>query len=240
MNRLPIGTFVNMTTVVLGSLLGLALQKVFPPNLEAIIFQAIGLGTIVIGISMSLKIPPGYLLTFIFCLILGGITGELIGLQNGLFQLGDLVKAGLGIEDSQFTTGLITAFLLFCIGSVTIVGAIEEGIQGKRELLYIKSTLDGITSVAFAATYGIGVLFSIFPMLIFQGGITILAGSAERFFTQTRIDFVSAVGGVLIIGVGINMLDLGVINLENLLPAIVFALLLGPLQEWVQARWFSA
>ncbi|MEO1715255.1 MAG: DUF554 family protein, partial [Bacteroidota bacterium] len=124
--------------------------------------------------------------------------------------------------------------------SVTIVGAIEEGIQGKRELLYIKSTLDGITSVAFAATYGIGVLFSIFPMLLFQGGITILAGSAERFFTQTRIDFVSAVGGVLIIGVGINMLELGVINLENLLPAIVFALLLGPLQEWVQARWFSA
>ncbi|MEM1220916.1 MAG: DUF554 family protein, partial [Bacteroidota bacterium] len=157
-----------------------------------------------------------------------------------LFQLGDLIKASLGIEDGQFTTGLITAFLLFCIGSITIVGAIEEGIQGKRELLYIKSTLDGITSIALAATYGIGVLFSIFPMLLFQGGITILAGSAERFFTQIRIDFISAVGGVLIIGVGINMLELGVINLENLLPAIVFALLLGPLQEWVQVRWFSA
>ncbi|MEM1220604.1 MAG: DUF554 family protein, partial [Bacteroidota bacterium] len=142
MKQLPIGTFVNMATVVLGSLLGLALQKVFPPNLETIIFQAIGLGTIVIGINMSLKIPPGYLLTFIFCLILGGITGELIGLQQALFQLGDLIKASLGIEDGQFTTGLITAFLLFCIGSITIVGAIEEGIQGKRELLYIKSTLD--------------------------------------------------------------------------------------------------
>ena len=186
---------------------------------------------------MSLKIPPGFLLTFIFCLILGGITGELIGLQQLLFQMGDQVKAGLNIQDSQFTTGLITAFLLFCIGSVTIVGAIEEGIQGKRELLYIKSTLDGITSIAFAATYGIGVLFSIFPMLIFQGGITLLARRAEQFFTQKRIDFVSAVGGVLIIGVGINMLQLGEINLENLLPAIVFALILGPLQERFVQRW---
>lgn len=237
MNRLPLGTLVNMATVVIGSLLGLALQKVFPDNLESIIFQAIGLGTIVIGVSMSLKIPAGYLLTFIFCLILGGITGELIGLQEALYQLGDWVKASMGIEDNQFTTGLITAFLLFCIGSVTIVGAIEEGIQGKRELLYIKSTLDGITSVAFASTYGIGVLFSIFPMFLFQGGITFLARSAERFFTQTLIDFVSAVGGVLIIGVGINMLKLGVINLENLLPAILFALILGPLQEWGRGRW---
>lgn len=220
MKNLPIGTFINMLTVVVGSLIGIFLKEFFPPNIEAIIFQAIGLGTLVIGISMSLKVPDGYFLIFIFSLILGGVIGELIGLQSILFGLGDSVKATFHISEKGFTDGLITAFLLFCIGSMTIIGAIEEGIENKRELLMIKSTLDGITSIALAASFGIGVLFSILPMLIFQGGITILAKKMERFFTETLIAQLSALGGVLIIAIGINMLQLGKINIENLLPGL--------------------
>ena len=231
MKNLPIGTFINMLAVFLGSLIGLFLKDIFPANIDAIIFQAIGLGTFVIGISMSLKVPDGYFLIFIFSLILGGILGEVIGLQDILQQLGDLTKHSFQITESQFTEGLITAFLLFCIGSMTIVGAIEEGIQGKRELLMIKSTLDGITSIAFAATYGIGVLFSIIPMLIFQGGITVLAKKMEHFFNETLISQLSALGGVLIIAIGINMLKLGEINIENLLPGLLVIVILTKIFE---------
>ncbi len=233
--HLPIGTFINMATVAVGSLIGLWLQQLFPANVQAIIFQAIGLGTLLIGIQMALKVPDGYLLIFIFSLILGGVIGELIHFDAWLQRMGEGIKTAFLVEDSRFTEGLATAFLLFCIGSMTIVGAIEEGLRGKRELLLIKSTLDGITSIAFAATYGIGVLFSIIPMLVLQGGITILARQMQRFFTVTIIGQLSAVGGVLIIAIGIRLLELGTVNIENLLPSLGVAVLL----TWGFDRFFG-
>jgi len=219
----PIGTFINMGAVIAGSLLGLWLQQLFPPEIKTIIFQAIGLGTLVLGTKMALQIPDGHLLVFIFSLILGGVTGELLHLSEVLEQLSEQLKSWAQVEDSRFTEGLITAFLLYCVGSMTIVGPIEEGLRGHRELLMIKSTLDGISSIAFAATYGIGVLFSIFPMLLLQGGITLLARQVQRFFTPIIIGQLSAVGGALIIAIGIRLLELGQVNLENLLPALVVA-----------------
>ena len=181
---------------------------------------------------MSLKIPDGYMLLFIFSLIFGGILGTLIGVDVGLEFIGNWLKTELQLGNERFTEGLITAFLLFCVGSITFVGAIEEGLEGKRELLMIKSLLDGITSIAFAATYGIGVLFSIIPMLIFQGGLTVLAGRLQKIFTPTMINQLSAVGGALIIGLGINLLDLGKINIENLLIALIIVV---PL-TWLKSR----
>jgi uncharacterized protein len=233
--HLPIGTFINMATVAGGSLLGMWLQQLFPANVQAIIFQAIGLGTLLIGIQMALKVPDGYLLAFIFSLILGGIIGELIGLGHLLNSFGDGLKQAFNIDDNRFTEGLVTAFLLFCIGSMTIVGAIEEGLHGKRELLLIKATLDGITSVAFASTYGVGVLFSIIPMLLLQGGITVLARQLRRFFTPVIIAQLTAVGGVLIIAIGIRLLQLGEVNIENLLPALLVAVVFA----WAQERFQS-
>ena len=234
-SRLPIGTLINMGTVTIGSLIGLYLQGIFPANIQLIIFQAIGLGTLVLGVMMSLKVPEGYLLNFIFSLILGGVVGELLGVQTALKGLGDTIKAVLDITEGAFTEGLITAFLLFCIGSMTFVGAIEEGLEGKRDLLLVKSTLDGISAIAFAATYGIGVLFSILPMLIFQGGITLLARQLQQFFTLTMIAQLSAVGGALIIGIGINILGLGAINVENLLSGLLVTLPLTWFQQLVKA-----
>ena len=234
-SRLPIGTFINMGTVTIGSLIGLYLQGVFPENIQVIIFQAIGLGTLVLGIMMGLKVPEGYLLNFIFSLILGAILGELMGVQTFLQNLGDTIKSALNITEGAFTEGLITAFLLICIGSMTFVGAIEEGLKGKRDLLLVKSTLDGVSSVAFASTYGIGVLFSIIPMLIFQGGVTLLARQLQQFFTKIMIDQLSSVGGALILGIGINILSLGEINVENLLPALLVTIPLTWLQQRYQA-----
>lgn len=210
-----------MATVTIGSLIGMGLQSVFPPNIQTIIFQAIGLATLLLGIKMALKVPDGYLLVLIFSLIIGGVIGEAIQLNYWLQNMGELIKEGLHIQESQFTEGLLTAFLLFCVGSMTIVGAIEEGLEGKRELLLIKSTLDGISAIAFASTYGIGVLFSIVPMLIVQGGITIFAQRLKHFFTDIMLNQLNAVGGLLIIGIGIRLLNLGEINVENLLPSLL-------------------
>lgn len=227
----PKATFVNMLTVAVGSILGLILQSVFSPAIQSIVFQAVGLGTILIGLKMAFRLPDGYMLIFIFSLIIGGVLGELIGLEDIFVSLSDSLKSFIGAEESTFTDGLITAFLLFCIGSMTIVGALEEGLTKNRNLLYVKSTLDGFTAIALTATYGIGVLFSIIPMLIFQGGITILAEKLKPIFDDKTLDTVSAVGGILIIGISINMLKLGNISLENLLPAIVAAIIFSKLYQ---------
>jgi uncharacterized membrane protein YqgA involved in biofilm formation len=165
------------------------------------------------------------MLIFIFALILGGILGEVIGLAEWMSSLSDQLKLFVGASDSNFTEGLITAFLLFCIGSMTIVGALEEGLSKNRSLIYVKSTLDGFTAIALTASFGIGVLFSIIPMLIFQGGITVLAVKLKPIFDQKTLDLVSAVGGILIIGISINMLQLGEITLENLLPSLLVAII---------------
>lgn len=231
--RLPIGTFINMLTVIIGSLIGLFLQQAFPPNIKIIIFQAIGLATLLIGIQMSLKMPDGYLLIIIFSLIIGGIIGELFHLDQQLQALGGWLKTTLNIGGEKFTEGLITASLLYCVGSMVIVGAIEEGISGNRELLMVKSTLDGVSSIAFASTYGIGVLFSIFPMLLIQGGMTILANQMKTFFTPTIIAQISSVGGLLILGIGIKLLNLGNINIENLLPSLLVVVGF----TWVYDKW---
>lgn len=225
-SRLPIGTFINMATVTVGSLLGLWLQQLFTEDLQLIVFQALGLGTLVLGIKMSLNIPDGYLLIFIFSLIVGGLLGETVHLDDALVGAGDSIKGWIGVEDSNFTDGLIAAVVLFCIGSMTIVGSIEEGLEGKRELLLIKSMLDGVASIAFASTYGIGVLFSIFPMLLIQGSITLMAGRLRPFFTPTLIAQLAAVGGALIIGIGVRILGWGEINIENLLPSLLIVVVL--------------
>lgn len=203
--------------------------------MQSIIFQAIGLGTLIIGMKMAWKIPEGYTIIFIVSLILGGVFGELLGVQTFLNNLGDLLKEKLSIGEEKFTEGLVTAFLLFCVGSMVIIGAIEEGVKGKRELLLIKSILDGVSSIALASAYGIGVWFSIFPMLILQGGLTMIAGKIAHFFTDNIVYQISAVGGVLIIGISIRLLNLGSINIENLLPSILVVVLL----TWVYDKLYA-
>ncbi|MBK9255131.1 MAG: DUF554 domain-containing protein [Saprospiraceae bacterium] len=221
----PLGTFINMFTVAVGSIIGVTLQQLFPPEIQNIVFQAVGLGTILIGIKMALRLPDGYMLIFIFSLITGGIMGQLLGIDIILNDLSESLKRLISNNDGRFSEGLITAFLLFCIGSMTIVGALEEGLENKRELLYVKSALDGFTSIALASTYGIGVLFSIIPMFIFQGGITILASRLRTILNKNVVDAISSVGGILILGISVNLLNLGKINLENLLPSLLMVVI---------------
>lgn len=227
--ELPIGTFINMATVVLGSLLGLRLKQAFPERFRQIIFQAIALGTLLVGIQMALDIKDP--LAFIISMLLGGVLGEGLRLEQLFQNWGESLKKRLRIGDARFSDGLITAFLIFCVGSMTILGALNEGLVGDRQLLNIKSVLDGVTSVALAASYGVGVLFSIVPMLLFQGSITLLAGlfgyllvDAQGEFTETGLLYIGqlkAVGGVLIVGISFNLLEVAKIRIANLLPALL-------------------
>ncbi len=215
---MPVGTFINAATVLVGSSLGLLLRRRFPERVQAIIFQAVGLASLVLGMDMALD--SDNFLILIFSLILGGILGELADLEDRMERLGDALKRRIGSDDARFTEGLITAFLIFCIGSMTFVGALNEGLTGDRTLIMTKAILDGFTSIALASVYGLGVLFSALPLLLVQGGISLLAARFQGFFTPVLINQLTAVGGVLILGIGVNLLDLRKIKTTNLLPAL--------------------
>lgn len=233
MSKLPVGTFINMATIVLGSLIGLLFQQIFPENIRDITFLAVGLGVLVIGLQMSLKVPDEYLPIFIISLVLGGIIGELIGVEDFLDNCELWMRANFKFGQQRFSEGLMTAVVLFCASSITIIGAIEEGIQGKRELLIVKAALDGVTSIALASTYGMSILLSVFPMLIIQGGLTILASQVKTIFTKNTLAVLSGVGGLLIVAVSVKMLELGNFRVANLLPSLVVVVLL----TWLQRKF---
>ncbi|MCH7472588.1 DUF554 domain-containing protein [bacterium] len=230
---MPLGTLVNVATVILGSLLGIMLQRSFPERLREIVFQAIGLFTMVYGVHMTLKLDgeAKHLLALVGSLLVGALIGEALRLEQRLEWLGERIKSRVKAAGEKFSEGMIYAFLIFCIGPMTVVGALEEGIRGDHTLLFTKALLDGFMSIVLASTYGIGVLFSIVPLFLFQYGITLLGAGAQGVFTDVVINQLTAVGGVLILGLGINLLGLAKLRVTNLLPALVvivaLTLLLG-------------
>ncbi|WP_457570749.1 DUF554 domain-containing protein [Desulfovulcanus sp.] len=224
---MPLGTIINVLAVILGSFLGLCLKSRIPPKIHQRVFQGIGLATLLIGLQMALKVEN--LILLIFSILFGAIVGEAIDLEKHLDNLAGLLKKKLKSQSSSFTQGLITAFLIFCIGSLTILGALDEGIRGDHTLLLTKSILDGFTSIALAATYGLGVMFSVIPMFIYQGTITLLAGQFQNLFTPILINQLTAVGGILILGLGLNLLEIKQIKITNMLPALLFVFVFKPL-----------
>lgn len=214
-----IGTLVNVLAIILGSTFGLLLNRRLPSRFIISFFQVIGLFTIFLGISMALETT--HILHMIMALITGVIIGEVLRLQNGIEKMSNVVKQKFRIGNEKFTEGLITSFLLYCIGSLTIIGAIEAGLTGNQNLIYIKSLMDGISSIALASGLGIGVMFSVFPLIIFQGGITLLAMQFGEFIPAVMITEISAVGGILLVGLGINILEIKKLNVVNMLPSLV-------------------
>ncbi len=224
---LPIGSIVNALAIIGGSLIGCWLQSRFPERIRAIVFQGLGLCVLLIGIQMALKVEN--LLIVIFAVLLGGITGELLRLDTLFERLGNRFKKLIKSKNPKFTDGLITASLIYCIGAMAIIGSLEEGITGDPTVLYTKSILDGFASVALAASYGSGVLFSFIPVLLYQGFMTIGASFFQQYFSAMMIAQISACGGLLIVGIGINLLELTEIKLANLLPALAYVIALTAL-----------
>lgn len=221
---IPIGTLVNTLAVIAGSSVGLLLQSRFPPKIRAISFQGIGLCTLLIGMQMALKVEN--ILLLIFSILIGGGIGEWLKLHDRFILLGDLIKARIKVGNERFTEGLITAFLLFCVGSLTIVGALEEGLNNDPSLIYTKSMLDGFSSMVLASAYGIGVLFAAVPLLLFQSSITLSAEWLQPYLSELVIAQMSATGGVIILGLGINLLEIKSLRITNMLPALLIVVLL--------------
>lgn len=221
---MPVGTLVNTLAVIAGSIVGLLLQRKFPENIRTICFQGLGLCTLLIGMQMALQVEN--ILVLIFSVLLGGIIGESLNLHGRLIALGDTIKATVRVGSERFTEGLVTAFLLFCVGSLTIVGALEEGLNDDPSLIYTKSMLDGFASIVLAVTYGWGVLFSAVPLLLFQSTITLSAEVLQPYLSELVIHQLSATGGVIVIGLGINLLEIKSLRITNMLPGLLIVVLL--------------
>lgn len=221
---IPVGSFVNGAAIICGSFIGILLHSRFPERIREIIFQGLGLGVILIGIQMSLKVQD--ILILIFSLLIGGIIGELLRLDTLFEKLAGRLKKAVGSKDTGFVDGMITASLIFCIGAMAIIGSFEEGIKGDTTILYTKAILDGFASIALASSYGLGVLFSFIPVVIYQGALTLFANSFQEWFSPIIIDQLTATGGLLIIGISLTLLDIKRINLSNLLPSLGVVIIL--------------
>jgi len=219
-----IGTLVNVAAILVGGSVGLIFRSKIPERLFTIVFQAIGIFTLYLGISMALKASE--LLIMIFSLVVGALIGEFLQLEERVENLSEKLKKRVGNKDANFSTGLLTAFMLFCMGAMTILGSFEEGMGKEPSLLFTKSLMDGISSVALAAVLGIGVLFSVVPLLIYQGGLTLLAALFGEIIPEFIINEITGIGGVLIIGLGLSILEIKKIKVLNMLPALLVEIFL--------------
>ncbi|MGA6926034.1 MAG: DUF554 domain-containing protein [Desulfosarcina sp.] len=219
-----IGTLVNTAAIVAGGMAGLLLNKGIPDRYKTTVMQAIGLTVVLIGARSALD--AANLLGVILCMAAGSLAGEWMRIEDRLERLGHIVERRFNRSgNGDFSRGLVTASLVFCVGSMAIVGALESGLTGNHETLFAKSLLDGITAVVFASTLGSGVLFSALPVLVYQGSITLGASLLKPFLTAEVVAQMSGIGGLLIAAIGINMLQLTHIRIGNLLPAIFLPLL---------------
>ncbi len=217
-----LGTIVNVIAIIAGSLIGLLFRNGIPEKYKQTVMQAVGLSVVLIGISGALKTDD--LLLVIISLAVGSILGEMLQIENRLEALGKKLGRIIGKGDDGISKGFVTASLVFCIGAMAIVGALESGLSGNHQTLYAKSVLDGISSIIFASTLGVGVLFSALSVLVYQGAITVSAAFIKQFLVPEVVAQMSSVGGLLIMAIGFNLLEMKRIRIGNMLPAILIPL----------------
>lgn len=215
------GTIVNAAAVLLGSGIGLLLKRGIPEKYETTIMQGIAMAVGLIGLQMAFKTQN--ILIVIISLVLGAIIGEAINIDKWLNKAGERLTERLGSQYGDAGRGFVTASLVFCIGAMAVVGSIQEGLTGDASTLYAKATLDGITSVVFSSSLGIGVAFSSATILAYQGMLTLLAMAFGNVLSSSAIVEMTAVGGLLIVGICLLMLEIKTIKVANLLPAIPMA-----------------
>ena len=221
----PWGSAVNMAAIIVGSLIGMGLGDRLPERARSIVFQGLGLCIVVMGVQMAMESKAPLLL--IGSVVLGGLFGELAALEEIFTRGGDALKRRLGSKNPVFTEGFVTTTVLFCIGSLAILGPFEEALAGRRTILYTKTILDFFASIAFASRFGAGVLCSGFSVFLYQGAFTLFASALQPILTPARLAELIAVGGILVMAISINMLRMAAIRTSNLLPALAFAAIFG-------------
>ena len=227
--------FVNMALVLVGSAVGLLLKNRFSERMGQAVMKGLGLCTM--GIGMSSLLGGKDTLCTIICVALGTILGEWLNIEKGMDDLGELLRRKLikGGGNSRFVEGFVNATVLYCVGAMSINGAIAAGINGDYSILISKSVMDMVSSITFAAAMGIGVPFAVIPILLYEGGLTLLAGVVGPYLSAAVITEMSAVGGAIIVGIGLNLLGASKegIRVSNMLPAIFLPIAYVPLANWV-------
>lgn len=219
-----LGTWTNVATVVAGSLVGMAIGNRLPERIRQIVF--IGLGLMTLGIGVSMVIRGTRPLIIITSIVLGAVIGELINIERQLERFAGWLQTRVKVGGDTFIRGFVTASLLFCVGPMTVVGSIQDGLSGDSTILVTKAIMDGFGSVALAATTGVGVLFAAVTVLVVQGGLTLLGKSLAVLAEPEALNQLTGVGGLLIIGLAIRMLGIKDIRVGNLLPALVIVAIL--------------
>lgn len=213
------GTIVNVIAIAAGGTVGLLVHSRLPQRFVAIVFQGLGLVTFAIGVAMSLRSER--LILAVVSVVAGALLGEALRLEERLERGAERIKARVKARDGRFTEGFVTASMLYCVGSMAILGSIEDGLGEEPKLLFTKSLMDGISAVALCSSFGVGVLFSILPVLLYQGLITLFAGHLAGVMSQGMIADLTCVGGILLLGLALNILDIKKISVVNMLPALV-------------------
>ena len=224
-----LGTVVNVAAIAAGALVGLLVKRGLPEKWQQTMMSGIALCIFVIGLQMALG--TANIIITIVSLASGAIIGEAIGIEDRLNELGKWVGGKVaGKEEGaakRIAEGFVSATLLFCIGAMAVVGGIQDGLAGDHTTLFAKATLDGIISVVLSANLGIGVMFSAVSVGIYQGAITALAGFLEPFIAGGVLTEITAAGGVMIMAIGTNMLNVTKIRISNMLPGIITAAIIG-------------
>lgn len=231
-----IAVLVNTATVLLGSAIGLLFRNRIKERFTQAVLSALALVTILIGLDSALDTAD--ILCVILCMAVGTLIGEWLKIDDRIEGAGEFLKSRLlrgKNTENRFTEGFVTACIVFCVGSMTIVGSLESGIHGNHSIIYAKSALDFVSSMMFAAAMGWGVPFAALFVLVFQGSLTLLAGALSSFLNTAVVTEMSAIGGTILVGMGINMLSLSPqrIRVANMLPAIFLPLAYLPLTEWI-------
>jgi uncharacterized membrane protein YqgA involved in biofilm formation len=227
------GTLINVAAILIGGTIGLFFGTRIPERYKNTVIAGMGLFTTALGLQMFFKSENS--LIVLGALIIGALLGEWIGIEDGLQAFGQMLEKRFSRDtetgsSSKFVRGFMVASLLFCIGPIAILGSIQDGLTGDYKLLAVKSTLDGFASIAFASTLGVGVLFASIPILIYQGGVSLMAGQLDAIITNPMMAEMTATGGILLMGVGVsNLLEIKKIRVGNFLPALVIA----PLIVWL-------
>ncbi|WP_096199699.1 DUF554 domain-containing protein [Bacillus sp. FJAT-45350] len=223
------GTVVNVFTIIIGSLLGRLFRNI-SERLKTSIMQVIGLAVIMTGLSLALQTEN--VLILIISLIIGVTIGDYIGIEDRLQQAGKWMEKKMGKKfKGNIVTGFVSATLVFCTGVLSILGSIDSGMHNNHEILYFKAAMDGVASIIFTSTFGIGVIFSAIPVFLYQGSLTVLAYVVSLYIDPNLMNditlAISTVGGILLMGIGCNVMGLMKVHVGNMLPAIFVAVLFG-------------
>lgn len=219
-----LGTIANAGAIIIGGIAGSFFRKGISERFSNIIMTVLGLFTLVLG--MMFAVDSQNALVVVFSLVIGSVIGEWIDIEKRMNDLGDYVQDKLNSGEGSFSKGFVTASLLYCVGTMSIMGPLQSGLMNDHKILLMKSILDGTISVVFASTLGIGVALSSLPVLVYQGSIALLASSVAPYLSEAVITEMTAVGGVLLVGMGINLLEIKKLKVGNMLPAIFLPIIL--------------